>query len=319
MVLPNDIDDPAEPSGGNGYDRRVLTGLAGLAWAVREHAVPGRWPHPLPADRSSLARLLGTVPDGAVVLVDGLVASATPDVLVPEAGRLRLVVLVHLPLGGAAEAAVLRAARAVVATSTWTAGRLPVRAHIAIPGVDPAPLAPGSAAGTHLLCVAAVTPHKGHDRLLAALPDLPCECVCVGSLTRDPAFAAGLPPDPRVRFPGPLLGADLAAAYAAADLLVVPSRGETYGMVVTEALARGLPVVATAVGGVAEALGRAPDGTVPGLLVSPAAGGLAGALRSWLTDAGLRDRLRRSARGRRETLTGWDVTARKVSYALAAA
>lgn len=318
-MLPNDIDDPAEPSGGNVYDRRVLTGLTGLGWAVREHPVPGPWPHPRPADRASLARLLDTVPDGAIVLVDGLVASAVPDVLVPTAARLRLVVLVHLPLGGAAEAAVLGAARAVVATSTWTAGRLPVRAHVATPGVDPAPLAPGTAAGTRLLCVAAVTPHKGHGRLLAALPDLPCECACVGSLTRDPAYAAGLPADPRVRFPGPLVGTELAAAYAAADLLVLPSRGETYGMVVTEALARGIPVVAGAVGGVAEALGQAPDGTVPGLLVAPTVEGLAGALRSWLTDAGLRDRLRRSARGRRGTLTGWDVTAREVSYALAAA
>ena len=66
-------------------------------------------------------------------------------------------------------------------------------------------------------------------------------------------------------------------------------------MVATEALARGIPVLAVRVGGLPVALGHAPDGSVPGLLVEPDE--LAGALRRWLTDADLRERLRRSARG----------------------
>ena len=319
-VLPNDIDDPATPSGGNVYDRRVLTALAALGWSVREHAVPGAWPAPLPTERAGLARVLATLPDDAVVLLDGLVASAVPDVLVPRARRLRMVVLVHMPLGGDGEHAVLAAARAVITTSPWTRDRLAGldRVHVATPGVDPAPLAPGSDAGTHLLCVAAVTPHKGHDLLaeaLAAVGDLDARCVCVGSLGRDPAFVGRLRTD-RLRLLGPLTGADLDAAYAAADLLVLPSRAETYGMVVTEALARGIPVLATAVGGLPETLGHAPDGSRPGLLVEPA--GLAAALRRWLTDAGLRGQLRRSARARRGTLTGWDDTAARVSAVLEA-
>jgi glycosyltransferase involved in cell wall biosynthesis len=317
-VLPNDIDDPAAPSGGNSYDRRVLRGLADLGWTVREHAVPGGWPDPRPAERAGLARRLATLPAGAVVLVDGLVASAVPDVLGPECRRLRLVVLVHRPLGGDGERAALAAARAVIATSPWTRDRLDGldgldAVFVATPGVDPAPLAPGSAAGTRLLCVAAVTRHKGHDLLAAALAGLGARCRCVGSLTRDPAFVATLPTD-RLELLGPLVGAELAAAYAEADLLVLPSRGETYGMVVTEALAHGIPVLATAVDALPRTLGTAPDGSVPGLLVAPAE--LAGALRRWLADAGLRDRLRRSARDRRGTLTGWDVTARQVAAVL---
>ena len=72
-----------------------------------------------------------------------------------------------------------------------------------------------------------------------------------------------------MRFPGPRTGPELDRAYAAADLLVLASHAETYGMVVTEALARGLPVLAAEVGGVTEALGHGDDGTRPGLLVPP--------------------------------------------------
>jgi glycosyltransferase involved in cell wall biosynthesis len=318
-VLPNDIDDPASPSGGNRYDRRLLTGLAARGWSVREIAVPGAWPTPSDDDLSGLAAALASVPDGGVVLVDGLVGSAAAGVMVPAAARLRLVLLVHLPLDTPGEAAVLEAARAVVTTSPCT--RLPVPVHVATPGVDPAPLATPSPAGDRLLCVGAVAAHKGQDRLadaLAAVPE-PFTCTYVGSLTREPDFVAALRTrlDDRIRLAGVLAGPELAAAYAGSDLLVSASRGETYGMVATEALARGIPVLAVRVGGLPVAVGHAPDGSVPGLLVE--ADELTGAVRRWLTDASLRERLRRSARDRRATLTGWDVTARTVSGVLVAA
>ena len=105
-------------------------------------------------------------------------------------------------------------------------------------------------------------------------------------------------------FPGPRTGAELDRGYAAADLLVLASRAETYGMVVTEALARGLPVIAADVGGLTEALGHGADGIRPGLLVPPEDPvALGAALRAWLGDAELRRRLRRAARGRRESLS----------------
>ena len=97
-------------------------------------------------------------------------------------------------------------------------------------------------------------------------------------------------------------------------MLVLPSRTETYGMVVTEALAHGLPVIATAVGGVPEALGRADDGNSPGLLVPPDdVAAFAAALRRWLDDPLRRRRLRRAAARRRLTLSSWSRTADRVS------
>jgi len=297
LVRPAGIDDPARPSGGNVYDRRIADGLGAV-----EHTTTG------------------TVPDGALTLVDGLLT--TPD-LVGETARLRLVVLVHMPIGPQApwEGDVLRAAAGVITTSGWTRawlldryGLAPERVLVAEPGTDPAPLATGTPAGTALLCVGAVTALKGYDVLAAALArlgDLTWTCRGVGSLDVEPELAASV--GGRVALVGPRTRAELDATYAEADLLVLASRAETYGMVVTEALARGLPVLASDVGGVREALGGG------GVLVPPEdPHALAVELRRWLTDARRRAALRAAARRRRATLGGWDRTTAVVAAALEA-
>ena len=322
FVVPDGIDDPLRPSGGNVYDRRVCDVLAGSGWSVREHPV---------RSRAALATALGALPDSALVLVDGLVVVGAAEAVEPEAGRLRLVVLLHMPVE---EPAVLAAAAAVVTTSRWTRDwlvdtyALPVgRVHVAEPGTDAADLAPGTAAGGELLCVGAVTAGKGQDVLIAALAtiaDLPWRCVCVGALDLEPGFVKELRGRvtehglvDRVCFTGALGGWDLDAAYAGGDLLVSASRAEAYGMVVTEALARGLPVVATDIGGVSEALGRTERGR-PGLLVPPDdASALAAGLRLWLADSDRRDRLRSAARVRRPTLPGWRDAAHRLACVLA--
>jgi glycosyltransferase involved in cell wall biosynthesis len=348
VVVPDGIDDPARPTGGNVYDRHLCRGLTSLGWSVHEHAVPGFWRRPDADSFAALAGVVERIPDDAVVMLDGLLASPVPDVLVPHARRLCLVVLVHMPLGhrppaddaGDArtrESTVLSAAAAVVTTSGWTRHRLrelyPLpadRIHVAVPGVDTAGLARGTATGGALLSVGAVTFDKGHDILLealAAVSDLPWHCVCVGSLERDRAFvedirrrALDCELEQRVDFEGPRTGAELDRSYAAADLVVLASRAETYGMVVTEALARGLPVIATDVGGLTEALGHGADGIRPGLLVPPDdAAAFGAALRAWLGDVELRGRLRRAARERRESLSRWSTTASVVAGVLAEA
>jgi glycosyltransferase involved in cell wall biosynthesis len=355
VVMPDGIDDPLRPSGGNVYDRQMCRELAAIGWSVHEHQVPGAWPRPDEAALAGLADVLGCVGDGRLVLVDGLVGSAAPQVLVPVAERLRIVVLVHMPLGarpvdvggragfGGAiggpgrrpgEGGILAAAAAVVTTSRWTRQRLlddyrlcADRVHVVEPGVEPADVAPGTSTGGRLLCVGAVTRAKGHDVLLAALArvrDLSWSCVCAGALDLEPGFvdelrrrADDLGIANRVSFAGPLTGTALQDAYAAADVLLLPSRAETYAMVVTEALARGLPVVGTQVGGVPEALGRSPSGAVPGLLVAPRdALALGDTLRCWLLEPGLRQQLRAAARGRRSTLSGWPSAGLRIAQVL---
>ncbi|MET0426635.1 MAG: glycosyltransferase family 4 protein [Actinoplanes sp.] len=330
-VLPGGIDDPAAPSGGNRYDRETL---ARIDRDVHEVAIPGAWPVAAPAARRALAAALADIPDGGDVLLDGLVACGAPDALEPHAERLRLAVIVHLPLSDETglsdeDAAYLRGlerrslhlASTVIATSDAAAVHIASMhdlpsVEVAAPGVEPAEPAVPTPTGHRLLCVAAVTPRKGQDLLVSALEqdlaDLGWECTFVGALSRPVRHTS-----PHIHFAGALTGADLDAAYAEADLFVLPSRAETYGMVVTEALARGLPVLATTVGGVPEALGTAPGGALPGRLVPPDdRPALAGALRAWLTDSSLREDWRTAARARRETLPTWTDTARKLSDAL---
>ncbi|MFI6280239.1 glycosyltransferase family 4 protein, partial [Streptomyces sp. NPDC050988] len=321
FVMPGAVNDPTMPSGGNVYDARVSLDLPGFGWQVHKHAIDGSWPQPEAPARAELARTLAELADDTVVLLDGIVACAVPEIVIPEAERLRLVVLVHLPLGDetgltpalaadldARERRTLRSVPAVVATSEWAARRLvahhglaPDRVHVAAPGADIAPLASGTDGVSRLLCVASVTPRKGQHRLveaLAAVTDLPWTCVLVGGLDHDPEYVAGLRAlieqhglGDRLHLAGPQSGAALDASYASADLMVLTSYAETYGMAVTEALARGIPVLATDVGGLPEAVGRAPDGGVAGLLVAPEnPPARAGAHRGGLGEADVRRR-----------------------------
>jgi glycosyltransferase involved in cell wall biosynthesis len=344
VIVPEGFDDPGRPTGGNTYDRRVCAGLAEAGWDVLVTTVAAAWPAPDPGARADLARIVSAVPDGATVLIDGLIASPAAAQLLPHTGRVRLTVLLHMPLATApgthfdagaerSERAVLRAATGVVATSEWTRQQVlsrytvPARqVHVARPGTDRV-AAPARPVRGHLICVGVLSHHKGQDLLveaLAGLPERDWHCLLIGPLDRDPGFVGqlqaritGLGYGHRVRLTGVLTGAALSHAYTTADLLVAPSRSETYGMTVTEALAHGLPVIAAAAGGLPEALGFTADGTRPGQLIpagDPAA--LAAALGDWLGDERHRGRLRAAARERRSALGGWDRTAQEIASAL---
>lgn len=339
VVMPAGVNDPQQPSGGHHYDRRICDELRELGWSVREHLIPDDGLDG-PEGLGRLGGALAAVPNGELTIIDGLLACGSPGAVLPHSARLRLVALVHLPLGleqtGArtAERAVLTGCAAVVTTSAWTRTWLlehypldPERVHVCHPGVDPVAPAVARPDGARLVVVGRVMRAKGHDVLasaLAGLADLHWRCACIGSLDTDPAFVAAFRRQldhtaiaDRVLVRGCLPAVQARRSYAAADLLLLPSRLETYGMVVTEALARGLPVVATAVGGVPEALGHAPDGRRPGLLVRPGdPAALGSVIRSWLSDDDLRTRLRDAALARRTGLAGWPEAAERVGEVL---
>lgn len=327
FVVPEGIDDPARVSGGSVYDQRLRDGLGELGWDVRM----------VEADASSDALL--PVPDRALALVDGLVALRAPGAVEAAAARASVVLLAHMvaasfpdpdPRDVDAELRVLRAARFVITTSEWARGELiargaaPDAVTAAVPGSDAAARATGTSTGTALLCVGAVAPHKGQDTLVEALTRLPAEaqwtCTFAGSTAADSAFAravadraAGSGLAGRITWTGVLDRGGLGDAYAAADLVVAPSRAESYGIAIGEALSRGIPVIASRVGGIPEAV--APGGGA--MLVPPGdPAALADALRGWIADPELRTRLTDGAWREAPTRPRWRDTARAIDAIL---
>ena len=332
FVVPAGIDDPALVSGGNVYDRRLIEGLSRAAWDVRACEVEV-------GSAEEVRAVLAAVPDGGLVLIDGLVAGRVHGELESSASRLRLVVLAHMvsasfpaadPRAIEDECRALRAARHVIVTSPWTQSELvsrgvvpPERIIVAAPGADAAPPAEGTREGGALLCVGVVSTHKGQDILIEALGALHApptwRCTIVGSTTADPALverlearAADLGVADRITMTGALADDDLDAAYRAADLLVAPSRAESYGMAIADALARGIPVVASNVGGIP--LTVSPDRAA--ILVPPEPQALSRALDRWMLDPALRRRLTAEAVRGRASLPRWSDTVDRVAEAL---
>ena len=341
LVVPGSLDTR---TGGYGYDRRIVAALRDDGHDVRVHELAGDYPWPDEAARADAVRAFASIGDGRRVIVDGLACGALPTLVRDEAARLRLLALVHHPLAAesalSAEAAValqdserraLAAVAGAITTSGATAealrddyGMSARRLRTVPPGTDAAPAAHGSASGTtNLLCVATLTARKGHVTLLDALARLErrdWRLRCVGSATRDPATADALVEriaalgldDGRVTLDGEADEATLAARYAEADLFVLATRYEGYGMVFDEALARALPIVASGAGAVADTV---PDDA--GLLVPPDdVTALHEALSRWFDDAALRERLRRGAREARGRLRSWETAGRAFAVAI---
>lgn len=336
LIVPG---DPDTATGGFIYDKRIVEGLRALGLEVVVHALPDGWPYPDAGAVAAAERTLEAIPDGARVLFDGLAYGVLPRLAERAAPRLTLIALVHHPLAEEtgldpgdrarlfeSEREALAQATHVVATSGFTAqalvdyGVTQERLSVVPPGVEPAPLAEGSGrAAPALLCVATLVPRKGHDVLLnalSALADKPWTLDLVGSDRLDVRHAHQLQRlttrlglNARVAFRGELSREQLERAYNGADLFVLASHYEGYGMVLTEAVARGLPVVAAAGGAVPYTL---PEGA--GLLAPPGdVQALAGALNRVLGNAELFAQLAEGARAARERLPRWRDSAARLA------
>jgi len=328
FVVPGDLETR---TGGYVYDRRIVTGLRSRGWTVDVVRLDESFPQPTTAARAEAACALEAIPDGTIVIVDGLALGALPEEIGLHAARLAIVALVHHPLAaetgldravaGAlrdSERCALSHARTVIVTSRRTAAALREygvggdRIAVVEPGTDPAPLARGSQSTLSLLCVATLTPRKGHELLLRALASLPTRdwrLTCAGGLDRDPPTASRvrtlirtLDFGDRVTLAGDLNAERLAAEYDRSDVFVLPTLYEGYGMAVAEALARGLPVISTATGAIPDVV---RDDA--GIVVPPGdAAAFGDALARFVLDGELRERLAAGARRVRMRLPTWD-------------
>lgn len=329
-------------TGGYGYDRRIAAGLHESGWQVQRVALDASFPFPTAHALAQAEAAIAALPDGTLTVADGLAFGAMPQVAERHARRLRWVALVHHPLcletglGDAqrqalfaSEARALATARWVLVTSPATARHLAAfdvpadRIAVVEPGCDPAPPAAGSGgAAPNLLCVATLTPRKGHALLLdalAGLRDRAWTLHCAGSATRDAATAAQLRRAidtlglaGRVHLHGELDDAALARCWHAADVFVLPSLFEGYGMVISEALAHGLAVIATRTGAAVqlvppEAGLLVPAGDVPALRA---------ALAAWLDDTPRRERWAQGARAAAARLPSWPQAVERFAAAL---
>jgi glycosyltransferase involved in cell wall biosynthesis len=335
FIVPGRLD---QITGGYLYDRRIVEGLRATGWKVAVRELPGRFPDGDETARRAGTVALATLAEGSAVAIDGLALAAFAECLGAAVPRLRLVAMVHhklaletgLPAATAARFAALERRllplfRGVICPSTQTADAVAAdgvaRQRIAIvpPGTDrPAVAARRPRTGPlRLLAVGSVTPRKGHLVLIEALSRLAGEdwrLTCIGSLTRDPPTVAALRRaiqryrlGARVNLAGEWPPARLGEAYAEADIFILPSFYEGYGMAYAEAMAHGLPIVATQAGAIPE--------TVPesaGLLVPPGdPAALAAALRRLFAEPALRRRLAAGARAAAAQLPDWDHAVRR--------
>ncbi|MEJ0008234.1 MAG: glycosyltransferase family 4 protein [Steroidobacteraceae bacterium] len=339
FVIPGDLQ---AATGGYAYDRRMIAGLVALGWRVTVHGLDASFPQPSLAALDHAQHVFASLPDQSLVLVDGLAGGAMPEILQAHASRLRLLALVHHPLaaeGGLgvdlarnlaqSERRALQAMRHVVVTSDATREALhaygvdPQKISVVEPGTDTVPrVHPPRGETLHMLCVATLIPRKGHELLLEALAPLASsrwQLTCVGSLTRSPATVQRLHAqlsrlglDRRVTLTGEIDSTALARLYSQADLFVLPTLLEGYGMAVAEALAHGVPVISTQVGAIAQLVG-----TDAGLLVPPGnTQMLRAALAQVLNEPSLLDRLTAGAAAAGQTLPGWRQACERMSQTL---
>jgi glycosyltransferase involved in cell wall biosynthesis len=335
----------ATPTGGYAYDRRMIAELERLGWHIDVVDLGEGFPWPDNARRMAAQARLSAVPEGRIIVVDGLAFGALPEVASQLGSRYPLVALVHHPLslesGLSAEQAnmlresecqALASASRVIVTSAATARHLRAdygvpadRIFVARPGSDPVAAAHGSHDGVvRLISVGALVPRKGFDILIAALAtiaDLPWRLTIVGDRGRDPKTAAQLDADiagrnlgGRIAVLGAVSPERLEELYAGAELFALASRFEGYGMAYAEAIAHGLPVIGTSAGATPETV---PAGA--GLLVAPDdVAALALALRRLIENADERQRLASSARAAAKQLPSWQDSAKIFSSALEA-
>jgi glycosyltransferase involved in cell wall biosynthesis len=334
FAVPGSLD---QRTGGYTYDRHLIAALRALGCGVDVIDLGDGFPYPEIATRQGALERLREAPAGRPLVIDGLALGVLPEAAKALTQTHPVIALVHHPLAlesgispdtaaafAASERAALAFVRHVVTTSPSTRRALiadyavaPERVTVALPGIDAVAVAPRPRRdAVTLLAVGAVVPRKGYDVLideLATLTDLDWRLVIAGDRTRDRATAdavaariAALGLGARVSMPGAVGDEELALLHTQADVFVLASRHEGYGMAYAAAINHGLPVVGTRAGAIPETV---PAGA--GILVEPDdAPALAAALRIMIANPKARETYAAAARAAAAQLPRWDTTAR---------
>lgn len=346
LIVPGALD---QFTGGYLFDRHVVDGLRAIGRAVAVIELPGAFPDTDATARAAASSALANLPSGHIVVIDGLALPAFAECLDAHTGRLSIVAFVHHPLSletglsahtsrayALTERRLWPQMRGVLCPSAHTAAAVIAagvpsdRVRVTPPGTRvPWPAAgatdtlqPGAQRPLQLLSVGTVTQRKGHLQLIEALSrlqDIDWHLACIGSLTREPACARALRDaitahglDRRITLAGEVSVDRLDAAYRSADVFVLASHHEGYGMVCAEALACHLPIVSTTAGAIPDTV--AADAA---LLVAPGdVTALSDALRQVLTVLPLRQGLAEGAARAARGLSDWPTAVQRWAQAL---
>jgi glycosyltransferase involved in cell wall biosynthesis len=337
------------PTGGYVYDRALVDALRHAGISVETVSLGSGYPAPAPDALNRARSAFESLADGQAVLVDGLAYGVLDEIAAPHAERLCIVALVHHPLAlesglardnaarlHAQETAALALARRVIVTSPATArivsGDFGVAQETILvvepgtgPGAGPVALPPkaerAASSVPRLVAVGSLVPRKDYPTLLAALAGLegPFRLDVAGSDGFDPCHAAMLRARVtdsglagRVFLHGALPRPQIDRLYAQADLFVLTTLYEGYGIAFVEAMAAGLPIVATGEGAVRDTV-PAEAGIVLG---NGDIDGVAEAIRGLLADPERRIAMGHAARRHAAGLPGWDEQAHKVAALL---
>ncbi|MGI9410298.1 MAG: glycosyltransferase family 4 protein [Hyphomicrobiaceae bacterium] len=335
FAIPGDVNTL---TGGYAYARQLLKLMPDYDVEVHRLQLSAAYPYPSDADIEATRRVFSQLHPDTPLIVDGLAFGAMPPLLVNDI-KSRIIALVHHPLAyetGLSTAQVrqfvtferhaLAQAEQIIATSASTGDLLvreygvsPAKLTIAMPGTMPALRAQSSGSPPLLLAVGSIVPRKGYEVLIDALTqvsELDWRLTIVGSTERDPKCVTQLREAimksglrGRITLAGEVPDRELQRHYARAHAFVMPSLFEGYGMVLTEAIARGLPIVCTTGGAIAETV---PDNAA--IKVEPGnAGVLADALHRLLSDSELRTNLADAAWSAGRVLPRWEDCARIVA------
>jgi glycosyltransferase involved in cell wall biosynthesis len=278
-------------TGGHLYNMHIINGLKNKNYSVSLQAAGGKWDNKEGIDK--MCRLyLQKIPWGSCIIIDSLILASLTNLVRKSMDRFKFLGLIHLPVSydiktgihgklSEDELGALNHMHRLVVTGGFTfdllcnAGIDPRKITIIQPGTDQFPRkAQYARVPSNLLCIANYSALKAQDVLIRALSRLKTRNWTLhlyGDTDRDPEYTSFLRSlilylglESRIIVHRIVERQNISKVFLEADLFILPSLFESYGMVLSESLAHGIPVISTLAGNIRNTV---PEGM--GILIEP--------------------------------------------------
>lgn len=266
------------PSGEFIYNKKIIDGLRGRNYKVFVHNLPADFPFPSANSIAQLEDIVKSIPSDDLLLIPGVIVGSSPAIVEGYAKNHKFIAYVHVPVSLSNGLSIYQ--KEIVLASEKTGfskvqycitsnesgknaleerGVASINIYLAPAGTDPYPQKTNySKLPASLLCISNYTRKNGLIHLikaLSALKNKDWQLTCYGIKDYEPGYfdeikalikKNGL--TDRIVLNNSLAHDKISEVYLASDLVVMPSDYESFGMTVSEALAHGIPVFASAAG-----------------------------------------------------------------------